>query len=353
MFMRKVLLPVWLLCFWSLAFSQMAWSAPRAVATVLAASGTLNVQRNGQQQFVALPVRAGLQRGDIVSTGVTGRASLLFSDGSRVKMRENSRLEITAPEVPKQGTGLFRALLGGIWSRLRPGRSATTVYTNLVVRGTEFFILVADDGTTTLTVIEGTVDFSNKFGAVAVNAAQKSIAVRDEAPTTPVTIPTPGIIIEWTKEIDFAAVPREKFWTTNDNALAMRNANQLRAANANALQIGEALFDASDVQGALDQFVGQGADAQLHRGYALLELARLDEAEAAFRVALADGAFADAARVGLAWTMLERNKPQEARDFAAPVVQANGLNSEARVALAVALMRAPKSGRTRQFTSRR
>ena len=343
---RKSRLPFYLLLFCFVIFHQQAWSAPRAVATVLAASGALNVQRNGQKQFVSLPVRAALQRGDIVSTGANGRANLLFSDGSRVKMRENSRLEITAPDVPKQGTSLFRALIGGIWSRLRPGRGATTVFTNLVVRGTEFYIDVTADGTATLTVLEGTVDFSNKFGAVAVNAAQQSMAQPGKAPTVPVTIAAPGLIVEWTQDIDFAAVPREKFWTTRDAAFALRTANQMRAANGNALQMGEALFDAGDAEGALAQFAAPDANAQLHRGYALLKLARLDEAETAFRAALNDGAMANAARVGLAWTMLERNKPQEARDFVAPVVQAtpqgDGANSEARLALAVALMRAPQ-----------
>ena len=168
------------------------------------------------------------------------------------------------------------------------------------------------------------------------------MAVPGRAPTIPVTIATPGLIIEWTQQIDFAAVPREKFWVTNDNALALRNANQLRAANANALQIGQALFDAGDVEGALAQFAGQDAASQMHRGYALLELSRLDEAETAFRATLNDNVTGDDARVGLAWTMLERNKPQEARDLVAPVVQANGANSQARLALAVALMRQPQ-----------
>ena len=158
--LHKVLSTVWLLCFWSIVCSQIAWSAPRATAIVLAKTGILTVQRVGQQQGVALPVRAALYNGDIVSTGPNGRANLLFNDGSRVKIRENSRLEITSPGAIKQGTSLFRALLGGIWSRLRPGRSATTVYANLVVRGTEFYVEVAADGTATLTVLEGTVDFS-------------------------------------------------------------------------------------------------------------------------------------------------------------------------------------------------
>ncbi len=39
-------------------------------------------------------------------------------------------------------------------------------------------------------------------------------------------------------------------------------------------------------EGALAQFAGQDAASQMHRGYALLELSRLDEAETAFRAAL-------------------------------------------------------------------
>lgn len=344
MSMRKAVITFCILVLHFLASGNIAYAAPRAVATVLAATGTLNVQRVGQNQVAALPVRGALYTGDIVTTGPNGRANLLFSDGSPVRMRENSRLEITAPETPKAGTSLFRALLGGIWSRLRPGRGAKTVYTNLVVRGTEFYVFVAPDGAATLTVIEGTVDFSNQFGAVQVNAAQQSLAEVGKAPTVPVTIDNPGLIIEWIQQIDFAAIPLEKFWTTADSVSAMRNVPQLRAANAGAIQIGEALFDAGDAGAALAQFVGQDANTQLHRGYALLKLARLDEAEAAFRVALADAPLSDAARVGLAWTLLARNKPQQAQEFVAPVVQANGTNSEARLALAVSLLRQPNNG---------
>ena len=89
------------------------------------------------------------------------------------------------------------------------------------VRGTEINMKVADDGTSTLTVIEGEVDFSNEFGTVLVGQAQQSTARSGAAPTAPVTVGNAGLLIEWTVDLNRAVIPRERFYISlNRNALA-------------------------------------------------------------------------------------------------------------------------------------
>ena len=73
------------------------------------------------------------------------------------------------------------------WAHLRPGTDiGTPAHTNTVTQGTEVLLGVADDGTTTLTVLEGAVSFSNPLGAQDLTASQQSVARPGQAPTPPV-----------------------------------------------------------------------------------------------------------------------------------------------------------------------
>jgi tetratricopeptide (TPR) repeat protein len=354
-----------------------------------AANATL--KRSSAKNFIALKGRTSLGNGDVVRTGTNGKANLLFYDGSQARMGANSALEITPPTDAGGGRkSFFRALGGQVWARLRPGTAARTRTAVAGVRGTEILLQVADDDTTTLTVIDGSVDFYNEFGAVVVNASQQSVAAPGRAPTTPITIDNPGLLIEWTFDVDYAVLPREKFWTalaesTPDAALAQRAA----AAQANPDDIeaqrtyGDVLFDLRRYEEALAVYQTAAQIAPANRfairlGYAFLELGQLDEAETQFRSAL-ETAPANVARlpqnqarlqaigwalpisqlqtvaaagstpgestpnvaalVGLAWLELARNHAGDAESWARRAVAATPENVEALIALGVSQLR--------------
>src|SRR5439155_9523168 len=85
---------------------------------------------------------------------------------------------------------------GEIYARTAAGRQ-TGIQTRSAVagiRGTEFDLRVDDDDTTTVTVVEGEVDFSNDQGAVIVGARQQSVARPGQAPTRPQVVDPSGII---------------------------------------------------------------------------------------------------------------------------------------------------------------
>ncbi len=312
-------------------FQGEAWGKTRPVAAVIAGSGSLQVRRAGAANPVPLALRAPLFTGDVISTGPNGRAKVLFNDGSQVKMRAGTRLQIMAPAAPQSGTNLFLALAGEIWARLRPGRSVKTVYTNLVVRGTEFNLLVAGHNAT-VTVIEGEVGFSNRFGQVAVGVSQQSLATRDAAPTQPVTIANPGLIIEWTLDVENVAFPLDKSFGGPRDA---------------ALSAADALFESGKYELALASYQqGGGAPAlRLRSGYALLKLGRLDEAEAAFRALAALPGNEAEALTGLAWTELKRNRFALAQTAAEQALAAPGGAAlvEPHLVLGVALLRQNKA----------
>ncbi|HEY0073851.1 MAG TPA: tetratricopeptide repeat protein, partial [Abditibacteriaceae bacterium] len=341
------------LVFWAQLIAQAA-----PIATVRTSRGETFIRAKGKTQAVPLTVRKSLFAGDVVGTGPGGKLALLFSDGATVRLNEKTTIEIT----PSQGAGkssLFRALGGELWARLRPGNTASTRTVALGVRGTEIFLQVAEgDGTTTLTVIEGEVEFFNPFGRVVVATSQQSTARPGQAPTMPITIPNAALIIEWSLDLEQALIPREKFFTTsealrnrrtlNDEVLTWKRQAEAQPENIETqIRYGDALFDAGQFQEALAlwQRVNEKAPRQpstLTRvGYAHLELNELDEAQVAFAAALQNEPNHLAALIGNAQLQLARNSPAEAQQAAERAIAVDAKNAEANIALGLALMRQP------------
>ena len=354
--------------------SGAAWAAA-PVGTVRTATGTTWFRSKTGASQSALARRTPLYVGNVVGTGANGKLTLLWSDGAQVRLGENSSIEVTAPKVLGDGKrSLFRAISGRVWARLRPGNAIETRTVALGVRGTEIQLdVAADDGTTALVVVEGQVEFFNKFGSVLVNTSQRSIARPGLAPTAPVTVQNGGLITEWTSSLDRAAVSREKFWISLDPRVVApelaRRQKRAQAAPTNAVALrewGDALFDAHRYPEALVQYqaaeqLARDPQTLTRMGYVLLELDRLDEANAAFVAAskpgahlvrVADDGASDSyapALTGQAWLHLQRDQPDAAQIAAESALSAPLKNTalgrdngdEARLALGVALLRQP------------
>ena len=88
--------------------------------------------------------------------------------------------------------GRIRALLSGNW-RIR------TFYSASAVRGTEFTLEVIENGTTTLTVLVGTVEFSDPARArsVLVGPNQTSVILPEGTPSIPTSIDQADIDMWW------------------------------------------------------------------------------------------------------------------------------------------------------------
>ena len=309
---------------------EISVAAPRPTATVL---GRASVKRKDLRTTTSLASSSLLGDGDIVTTGAN-KATLQFDDGSRVDMDRNSSLEITVAGTG--GKGLVRALKGRMLMRLRPGKTVTTRTALVRVRGTEIHLAVSDDGTTEIAVIEGEAEFANELGSVVVSTNQQSVARPGVGPTTPVSVANAGLIIEWTLDLNRAAVPREKFFLSLDPqvvsaALATRReAAQGNPEDANARRdYGDALFDSGHFAEALAEYevaerlaLGR-PDIQVRIGDALLETNEIAAAEASYRAALTANKTPNApALLGLAWVELKRNRPPEAQNFAEQAVAA-------------------------------
>jgi hypothetical protein len=193
-------------------------AAPEATVVALNGSPLFRSAARSADGFRPLRVRTSLYAGDVVDTR-NGRVTLLFlGDSSQTRLGENTRIRIAPPRIIKGKPSLFQLLAGRIWGLIRPGRGVSTEYSNLVVRGTEIYLEVEGD-TSSLTVLEGEVDFSSvleeqTLGTVLVRDRQRSTVVRGRPPTPPITIDNnnPEFIVEWTWELNRVLFPRERLF---------------------------------------------------------------------------------------------------------------------------------------------
>ena len=116
------------------------------------------------------PLEVGriLQPSHSLECGVKGRAMLSLSDGSTVTVYESSRIEINEllpEEKSRFSVSLFFGRITAAVNKLRGDDMVVTKTVVAGVRGTEFTVAVADDGTSVVTVDKGEVEvFTDKSG---------------------------------------------------------------------------------------------------------------------------------------------------------------------------------------------
>src|SRR4030095_7214490 len=95
---------------------------------------------------------------------------------------ENSHLQISAQPKKKTGFNLLKGIIY-FFHRDRPGEfDLQTPTVSAVVRGTEFNLKVADDGTTTLSLFDGEVEMTNSFGQLPLKNGEAGVAEPGVAP---------------------------------------------------------------------------------------------------------------------------------------------------------------------------
>ena len=139
-------------------------AAPAAARAMLTAiSGTVQVHSQAWTPIANTPYP--VENGDTVRTAARGLATLTFADGSRVELAGNSSftLEETAPNSYVMGLsiGRLKAFVEKIASRSFQVRTPMAV---AAVRGTEFQVEVAGDGTTNIDLYKGLLAVSDHKG---------------------------------------------------------------------------------------------------------------------------------------------------------------------------------------------
>lgn len=154
--------------FWLGPMPASADTAERPVAKVLKVSGGVTGRPPKSEAYGRLEAGDRVPYGSRIRTDDTGKATLEFADGTKVRVRSKSEV-LVRPRPTKQASSVV-LFFGRVWSKVVKSVGGKTSFevesANAVagVRGTEFEVGVADDGSTRVIVTEGLVGVGGDVG---------------------------------------------------------------------------------------------------------------------------------------------------------------------------------------------
>jgi tetratricopeptide (TPR) repeat protein len=165
---------------------MLAQSASVSQGAVLSVQGEVaEVLRAGAAVWARADTTAPynqLYAGDQVRTGPRTRVLVRWTDLTVTPIAENSHLQISAQPKRRSGFNLLKGIIY-FFHRDKPGEfDLQTPTVSAVVRGTEFNLQVADDGTTTLSLFDGEVEMTNQFGQLSLKSGEGGVAEPGQAP---------------------------------------------------------------------------------------------------------------------------------------------------------------------------
>ena len=181
------------LALWSLlpgggAGSAAAQGVP--VGTAQNAVGTLVVVRtDGIEHRLQGRGSLPLFEGDVLRTEAGSQALIQLRPSIPVALNERTSLKILSRWDKTGGTKrILRLSRGGVWAKAGAGANQLEVESPVAVvaaRDAELDLKVAEDGQSSLTVVQGTVELGTPFGACSVRGGTASVGARGAACTAP------------------------------------------------------------------------------------------------------------------------------------------------------------------------
>ena len=167
-------------------------------SVLLTTEGRVEMVRAGATAWTAARTNQTLQAGDRLRTGQRSRASLRLSDLSVLRVNELTTLEIRppAPAGPPQSLELKSGAVY-FFNREKPSELRfRTPLASGAIRGTEFNMVVAANGSTVITMLDGVVDLSSADGLVSLASGEQGIVEPDQPPRKTTVIQAINII-QW------------------------------------------------------------------------------------------------------------------------------------------------------------
>jgi len=158
------------------------------VAIILKSKGSAKIRTANPDKWLEAQRGMRLNSGDIVKTGSDALVAIMFTDDkSLLKIRENSTVAIKGKREKSSISKRLKFALGQIWVKVQKQQSDFLVETpsgTAVVKGTEFYQVVDQDGNTTVIGLEGLIQLKNKLGEILVRAGETGLASKLTAPTS-------------------------------------------------------------------------------------------------------------------------------------------------------------------------
>jgi hypothetical protein len=178
-------LKIFLLLFSILSGGQLFSQNAKEIALVIKVSGEAFI-KSEKTDWQALQNGRRLHSGDFIKTGDAAMVAIVFTDDKRmVKIRSNTQVQLDGERDEKSIKKTLKMTLGQVWSKINPKGSGYKIVTPsgvAAVRGTEFYAIVDENGSTTIIGIEGRVELFNKLDSVLVSAGKTGFVEQDKAP---------------------------------------------------------------------------------------------------------------------------------------------------------------------------
>lgn len=184
---------------------NQAQAASQSVGTAKNGIGEFRIIRtDGIEERLQGKGNLQLYEGDILITQTASQALIEFNNGIQVALNENTEFTILSRwERTKGFTRILRLKQGEVWVDTKGGPKPLEIETPVAtaaVKGTEFDLLVTPDGQSTLTVINGVVEFGTAFGTCPIKTSKISYGNRGKKCTKPKQTNV-GPAIAWTHGI--------------------------------------------------------------------------------------------------------------------------------------------------------
>jgi tetratricopeptide (TPR) repeat protein len=165
------------------------------VARIVSVQGTVEARRAGAAEWQAVVRNDTFCPGDAIRVQEKSRADVMQLDETLLRLAANTT--ITIEGVKGEGTSVVDLAKGAAHFLSRsPARvDVQTPFTVAGIRGTEFFVRVADDATL-LSIFDGTVVAANDAGSVTLTGGQSAVAERGKAPVLRV-VARPRDAVQW------------------------------------------------------------------------------------------------------------------------------------------------------------
>jgi len=161
-------------------------AADEAAARIISIYGDGDYRLDETRNWQDAQVEQELFGGNYVRTGSYSKMGMLFADRTQIRLSAKSILRIkgVGDRDGRSATSL-RLERGRAWTRtkVRPkGLRMETPSATAAIRGTDWDLFVAADGSSVLTVLSGEVEFFNELGSVTVIPGEQASAQIGKAP---------------------------------------------------------------------------------------------------------------------------------------------------------------------------
>jgi tetratricopeptide (TPR) repeat protein len=166
-------------------------------ATVVSIQGKVDTQASKNAFWNSVNIGHNFCYGDKIRTSKHSKVTLVFKNGSRMTLKQNSTLSF-ASTIKKETSWIVRLIEGsGLIRSRHPQRlNVQTPFINAVHEGTEFLVTV-NSQQTEITVFDGQVAAGNQMGQIHIKKGYTGIAPKSQPPYVQALTIKPEDAVQW------------------------------------------------------------------------------------------------------------------------------------------------------------